>query len=207
MPGHVSIIHDMQVRPVLHEVDGICAVFSLLLINIFKPATTKFIKMTMNGKKGISPMIATVLLIAFTVAVGGILSMWLTSMTSTQTTTTGSAAEKQILCARSVLSIDEVYYNYNGSNINNASITYKYTYGTETLTGLNFFFIDSQRNAYNRSYGSTLIVNPGDSNTTSMNMTGLTATELQQVRIQAACQSTYPVSTTCKSGQSCMKKI
>ena len=36
-------------------------------------------------KKGLSPMIATVLLIGFTVAVGAILSVWFTTFTKTQT--------------------------------------------------------------------------------------------------------------------------
>ena len=160
----------------------------------------------MFKSKGISPMIATVLLIAFTVAVGGILSMWLTSMTSTQTTTTGSAAEKQILCARSVLTIDEVQYS---NAMDKANITYSYTYGTETLTGLNFFFIDASRNSYNRSFASVLSLNPGDSNTTSITTSGtaLVAGNMQEVRLQAVCQSTYPILTSCKSGQSCMKKV
>jgi flagellin-like protein len=43
--------------------------------------------------KAISPMIATVLLIGFTIAVGAILSLWFTTFTRTQTATiTGSAA-------------------------------------------------------------------------------------------------------------------
>jgi flagellin-like protein len=44
-------------------------------------------------KKAISPMVATVLLIGFTIAVGAILSVWFTTFTRTQTASiTGSAA-------------------------------------------------------------------------------------------------------------------
>jgi flagellin-like protein len=44
-------------------------------------------------KKAISPMVATVLLIGFTIAVGALLSVWFTTFTRTQTTSiTGSAA-------------------------------------------------------------------------------------------------------------------
>jgi len=44
-------------------------------------------------KKAISPMVATVLLIGFTIAVGAILSVWFTSFTRTQTTgITGGAS-------------------------------------------------------------------------------------------------------------------
>jgi len=42
--------------------------------------------------KAISPMLAVILLIAFTVAVGGILSLWFASLTKTQTTSTSTAA-------------------------------------------------------------------------------------------------------------------
>jgi flagellin-like protein len=43
-------------------------------------------------KKAISPMIATVLLIGFTIAVGAILSVWFTTFTRTQTTAVGAGA-------------------------------------------------------------------------------------------------------------------
>jgi len=42
--------------------------------------------MKMKMKKGISPFIATILLIGFTVAVGAILSVWFATFTRTQTT-------------------------------------------------------------------------------------------------------------------------
>ncbi|MGC9059300.1 MAG: archaellin/type IV pilin N-terminal domain-containing protein [Candidatus Aenigmatarchaeota archaeon] len=43
-------------------------------------------------KKAISPMVATVLLIGFTIAVGAILSVWFTSFTRTQTATVSGTA-------------------------------------------------------------------------------------------------------------------
>jgi flagellin-like protein len=156
----------------------------------------------MVERKGISPMIAIVLLIAFTVAVGGILSLWLTTLTSTQTTTTGSAAEKQVLCARSVLEITEVYYE----NPQSANVTVSYTYGTESLTGFNLFFVDYARNSENKTASGTLT--PGDSETfaiTSLSTLSATGT-YQSVRVIAMCQNTYPVSGECKSGQSCMNQ-
>lgn len=44
------------------------------------------------NSKAVSPMIATILLVAFTVAVGGIISIWLTGFTRTQTATAGAGA-------------------------------------------------------------------------------------------------------------------
>ena len=58
--------------------------------------------------KAISPMIAVILLIAFTVAIGGILSVWLTSVTQTQTSTAGSYAEKVAKCAGVSLNIENI---------------------------------------------------------------------------------------------------
>jgi flagellin-like protein len=43
-------------------------------------------------KKAISPMVATVLLIGFTIAVGAILSVWFTTFTRTQTATVSGEA-------------------------------------------------------------------------------------------------------------------
>ena len=153
--------------------------------------------------KAISPMIATVLLIAFTVAVGGILSLWLSSLASTQTETTGAAAEKQVLCARSVLTVDEVDY----STTANANVTVSYTYGTENLTAVNIYFIDSKRASYNKSQtGTSYSISPGEIRTYAVTSTGLTGAEFQDVKIVATCQSTYPVSGECKAGQGCMNK-
>jgi flagellin-like protein len=58
--------------------------------------------------KGISPMIAVVLLIAFTVAVGGIVSLWLTSFTSTTQQSVGSASTNQTKCASTYIDIISV---------------------------------------------------------------------------------------------------
>ncbi len=51
------------------------------------------------NSKGISPMVATVLLIAFTVAVGGIVSVWMTGFTTSTTGSVESASTNQTKCA------------------------------------------------------------------------------------------------------------
>ncbi|MFH0710956.1 MAG: hypothetical protein V1944_00060 [Candidatus Aenigmatarchaeota archaeon] len=57
--------------------------------------------------KGISAMIATVLLIAFTVAIGGVMSIWLTGLTSTQQQQVSNQSSAQVKCVPS-LTIDRV---------------------------------------------------------------------------------------------------
>lgn len=51
------------------------------------------------NSKAVSPMIATILLIAFTVAVGGIISVWLTGYTRTTGAAVTGATEDQIKCS------------------------------------------------------------------------------------------------------------
>ena len=181
------------------------------------------------SSKGISAMIATVMLIAFTVAVGGILSLWLTTLTSTQTTTVGSSAEKQILCSRSVLTITEVTSNFQTSPSNDTfNVTVVYTYGTEDVYYFNLTFIDNLRNSITvtpnisagKNFNKTNPFQPGMMKVFSMNINSssdlephgqsspnydLAGTSLSSVRIRAICQDNYPLTTECKSGQSCMK--
>jgi len=58
--------------------------------------------------KAISPMIATVLLIAFTVAVGGILSLWLTGYTTTTTGAVETATTNQTKCVGTYIDVISV---------------------------------------------------------------------------------------------------
>ncbi len=178
---------------------------------ILKFISINLIKITM---KGISPMIAVVLLIAFTVAVGGIISIWLTGLASTQTATTGTAAERQTLCARSVLKITEVTSNLGTSDY--ANVTMVYEYGTEDLYNFTLSFIDDARNLatinqtaltpqYNDTSGQRL--KPGMlvvwHVTPEMGL-NLGGSSLYSVRVRALCQKDYPVSGECKAGQACM---
>jgi flagellin-like protein len=82
--------------------------------------------------KGISPMIAVILLIAFTVAIGGILSVWLTGLQQQQTTVTGEYAEKVAKCAGVSLNIKNI------TPILNNQITFQVSHesGTYELTNV-----------------------------------------------------------------------
>jgi len=61
--------------------------------------------------KGISPLVATVLLIAFTIAIATILSLWLTSFTRQTSETVEKEAEKQIICSRGGISLSNLRFN------------------------------------------------------------------------------------------------
>ncbi|MCJ7479212.1 MAG: hypothetical protein MUP63_03495 [Candidatus Nanohaloarchaeota archaeon QJJ-7] len=56
-------------------------------------------------RKGVSPLIAAVLLIAFTMAVAAILTAWVTTFTQEQTEQLGNQSEKQIDCSFAQLEI------------------------------------------------------------------------------------------------------
>lgn len=91
--------------------------------------------------KGISPLIATVLLIAFTVAVAGIISVWLTGFASTTTKTVGGQANIEIICTGGQISLKNLkcvngYLSGDISNagtiaLGNITLQILYTNGTQ----------------------------------------------------------------------------
>lgn len=68
--------------------------------------------------KGLSPLIATVLLIAFTVGVGGIISVWISSFTRTSSETISNEGNLQIICSNGAVDLSSLRYcNNNISGI------------------------------------------------------------------------------------------
>lgn len=65
--------------------------------------------------KGISPLVATVLLIAFTVAVAGLLSSWLTGFTSSTTQQVAQSSSNTLSCSYGGLSLGSL--KYSSSNV------------------------------------------------------------------------------------------
>jgi len=61
--------------------------------------------------KGISPLMASILLIAFTLAVAVVVGSWLTSMTSQQTSTVGGSVNETVTCAKGVIDIVSIPSN------------------------------------------------------------------------------------------------
>ena len=169
--------------------------------------------------KAISPMIAVVLLIAFTVAVGGILSVWFSTLTTTQTTIVGSATQNQIVCASVDLAIREVRLNITNPNPGSiisgkyVNITMKYDSGTAILTPnvTGEVIFRGERNTTtvtkDLSPGESYVISVNVSRTTFTNSTvngGITGVP-EVVRIRTWCQNTsVSIIAECKSGQPCM---
>jgi len=158
--------------------------------------------------KAISTFVATVLLIALTVAVAGIIGTFITGTTKTQTETTREASDKLAKCGSVVLDIDEVKTN---SSLNPVNVTFTYVYGRENLYNFTVFIIDSgnrinSTSSLSPSYTEANPLTPGKTtfwniSTTNWGLSG----SLYSVRIVGLCQKDFPVSTSCDAGYSCMK--
>jgi len=118
--------------------------------------------------KGVSPLIATVLLIAFTIAVGGIISVWLTSFTTTTTQTVGKQSETQILCGTGGIQLSNVGYcsSYitgyitNTGSISLGSITFTVLYSNASRE---MFYANYSGGAVSRvSSNGSLMMLPGE---------------------------------------------
>jgi len=171
------------------------------------------------SKKGISSLIAVVLLIAFTVAVGGILSVWLTTLSTQQTESTEEAYDKTIKCSH-VPRATEVIFR-GGASGDLCNITLEYLHATEPLYNFTITFIDSDRKSYNipainitPQYNNTAgqrftpgMISVWNLNITkySGNLNTLTAPSLQAIYVTAFCQVDYPVTAKCTAGDPCMK--
>jgi flagellin-like protein len=156
--------------------------------------------------KAISPFIATVLLIAFTIGVAGIVGTFVHNMISAQTGQTASSSEKQTKCGSSVLQIDEVKTD---SSISIVNVTLTYINGNENLYNFTAYIIDSGNRVYTTStltptYNESSPLTPGRQTFWSITTTGLSGS-LSSVRIVGHCQQSYIISASCDSGNECMK--
>jgi flagellin-like protein len=133
--------------------------------------------------KGLSPVVATVLLIAFAVAIAGLVAIWLTGFATSTTEFTSEQGDKLTACAGSRLKIDTVttssiiYSNPSVKTINNITV---YDQSGRNLT----------YNASNLSPGQVSNVTWVRGANTSIFMRGI-------------CEGTIVVEGECKDGQIC----
>jgi len=163
--------------------------------------------MSRKNQKGISPFVAAILLIALTVAVGGLLAVWFSTLTSSQTQTVSSSSEQLAKCASSSLTINEVRYDSSGAsklvNVTLSSggsqylknITISVTGGGGTSNSIKY---------YNAS-GDDLP--PGGVFAASVNTTGGALIPPEIVSVSGICQGQYAVSVSCKAGEACMRPV
>lgn len=153
--------------------------------------------------KGISPLIAVILIVAVTVGVGGLLSVWFSSLTSTQTETVSSSTDKAAKCAASALIVEEVRYK-TGHNLVNVTVFYKT--GTEPLRNLSVSVTGGGRTNTSSVLYTTSDFSAGQSEAFQINVSGGATIPPDLVTASAFCQTTYSITNSCKSGSACMKQ-
>ncbi len=147
-------------------------------------------------------MLAVILLIAFTVAVGGLLSVWIISMTRTQTGVAGAGTEKLIACSKSVLDIGALYGKTftqpKGTTAGDFNITVIYYAGSEDLYNFTIYLTDSAGNigkATTTDFNSSYPMRPGQIHVFVLTLDrNLTSSPVTKARVTALCQETEIVS-------------
>jgi flagellin-like protein len=145
--------------------------------------------------KGISSLIATVLLIAFVVAIAGIISMWSTSLTSTQTKEIGNQSKGQTVCTMAIV-IDDVEVPSFGSG-QYLNVTY-HNVGDQSISGV---YIDIRNSSAINSTKATSL-GPGDIAFVSI---GGQSNKTDLVRVRGVCASSIVVSDECAPSDLCWK--
>ena len=142
-------------------------------------------------------MIAVVLLIGFTVAIAGIISVWITGTTRTQTDIIGEQTILQSECVVSTLKVLEVRRSSGQVNV-----TYVLETGSEALSNITIEAIALGNTTRAGPFYINSTFKPGEGNATTLNIQPIGPLEI--VRVSGICKSKYPVSTECKSGKPCM---
>jgi len=155
--------------------------------------------------KGISPFVAAILLIALTVAVGGLLAVWFSTLTSSQTQTVSASSEQLAKCASSSLTINEVRYSSTGASslVNVTTSAGGSQYMKNITISISGGGATSNSIKYYNATGNDLP--PGGVFAASVNTSGGALVPPEIVSVSGICQGQYAISTSCKAGESCMK--
>lgn len=157
--------------------------------------------------KGISPLIAAVLLIAFTVAVGGIVSVFFTSFTKQTTGSVSSQGGQLVSCAGVSPTVDSVLYPVSGTGYVNATFTNP---GSLNITNVTVYVAMPNGSTFTMQYGllgGSMYLNPLSSNQTQTLVTPSGGVSPSEVRVTGFCNGVQAVAGSCLAGQSCMKGI
>lgn len=140
--------------------------------------------------KGISPLIASVLLIAFTLAVATIIGSWLTSVSKTSTQQIGGQLTQQVNCTGNVLDIVDALCHDNTV----VTITLQ-NMGDAALTSPSFY-IRAQNQTYSCTNSSTDTIAAGGISKFDIPCTNFPVNmTINYVRVTALCSGTVPVYT------------
>ncbi|MBI4168120.1 MAG: hypothetical protein HY515_04125 [Candidatus Aenigmarchaeota archaeon] len=164
----------------------------------------------MRNAKGLNPLIASVLLVGFTMAVAAVIVTWITGFTQQQTETIGQRGDQQTLCAYSTLSIDRDDVSVLGNSTNDGSrfnVTITYSSGTETLNITGVTVRDANGVTYTNNTVPNIdatVRNLAVGSSVKLNnyiLSGIVPSGVtwREVRVTALCQSRYTVVGTVTS--------
>ncbi len=144
----------------------------------------------MRRFRGLSPLIATVLLIAFTMAVAIILSNWVLDYSRTQTATLNEKGSKQVTCSSAWLDYESAIYN-STHKIFSTELINK---GNVPLGGLKMIVI------YNNGSSSEYIVSPsnvslGPGSSLQVSNSSVDSPSITRIRIPHNCSGSNAAST------------
>ena len=149
--------------------------------------------------KAISSMIATILLIAFTVAVGGILSVWFTGLATTQTAGIENKTGGVIKCVGGLL-VEEAKVPSSPSNISVVNVTYTNS-AQYSVNGIYVEIVNDT--ALVSTAGNTSSLTPGAMGMHSVKIGGGT---VSRVRVRGSCEG-QAISDDCEPGDACWKSV
>lgn len=144
--------------------------------------------------KGISTLIATILLVALTVAIAGIIGIFFTGFTTTTTSTVSSSGNATVVCVGTYINLDAANYTTSWVVVTFSNPT---RYALSNLT-VSVFSGGTLLNSTALTWMGSLA--PGAANVT--NITGITS-KPNEVRVSGLCGGSVPAVGSCFSGQPC----
>jgi len=129
-----------------------------------------------KARKGISPLLATVLMIAFTIAIGGFVSSWMSETAKHQTEIAVNNSDPG--CVYASIDARNIYFNSSGTEKLKFDVR---NTGTRTLT-VNKIRVLAE-NANNTLFENTYTLYPGDELPVSLQIDTNTIDNISSVRI------------------------
>ena len=148
--------------------------------------------------KAISSMIATILLIAFTVAVGGILSVWFTGLATTQTAGIENKTGGVIKCVGGLL-VEEAKVPSSTGTVLNVTYTNNAQY---SVSGIYVEIVNAS--LVSTESGDTSSLTPGAMGVHTMSISA--GTPISRVRVRGSCEG-QTISDDCEPGDACWKSV
>ena len=156
--------------------------------------------------KGISPLVATVIVLAFTIAVAGIVGTFLTSFTTTQTGSVGGTGAGLTSCANSALQIKTAKVYCAGTKHLNVTVSYvtgKFSIANLTIT------VSSGGVTYRNNSRAELTA--GDlyqfSFTDMATLSSSLSCPFAAIRVFGTCLNSTTIQVDCNKGDACYTEV